>query len=230
VTDTDDTDDEHQTGSYNYYSHGAYALTHQHWVRQVISAGGFNVHDVQGPEASHKFNMHLASLRVKHMENNGTQDSMLRFMCYHTVFEELKYVMPATMRPPRKERSLKPGLYMHLNFHNNLGGPGAIGDKFLHPKLRLTEKEIANLICTRKGLPLNDASYLQIRTVQLLFGQKFVREDGRVFWATELRRDIFRMGGHDKHGNALCCEAVCFLTIDAVAYALIRWFQPHPDS
>ena len=56
------------------------SLTHQHFVEQIVSAGGFNVHDVQAPEAAHKVNMHLPSARVRHLSTNETQASMLKYM------------------------------------------------------------------------------------------------------------------------------------------------------
>ena len=238
-----DTDDEHNTGDYKYYSHGAYTLTHQHWGDQVISAGGFNVHNTQGPEAAHRFNMHLASQRVRHLDSNTTQDSMQRFTCDHTVFEELKHVMPEALpTKTRRKPSSRPGLFMPLNFHNNFAGPQRISDAFLHQQLRLQEVEVANIICQRLQIPLSTASHLKLRSLRLLFGQKFVCQNGRAFWANDERRDIFRLVGLDRYGNALCCEAVCFLTInnikcvipdsaaDSNNYAIIRWLQPHPDS
>jgi hypothetical protein len=39
-TDTDDTDEDVKVGGLGHYSHGNYSLLHQHYVEQVISAGG----------------------------------------------------------------------------------------------------------------------------------------------------------------------------------------------
>lgn len=243
VSDTDDTDDEHKAGDLKYYSHGEYALTHQHWPAQVISAGGFNVHDVQGPEAAHRFNMHLASLRVRHLDSNTTQDSMLRFTCFHAVFEELKHVMPEALpTKTRKKPSSRPGLFMPLSLQHEFTRLERVSDAFLHPQLRLQQVEVANIICRHLRIPLSPESHRKLRSLRLLFGQKYVDQNGRAFWATDERRDIFRLAGFDAHGNALGCEAVCFLTIhnmktvipedveDSQNYALIRWLQPHPDS
>ena len=246
MSDTDDTDDDHKAGDYKYYSHGEYALTHQHWLEQVICAGGFNVHDVQGPEAAHRFNMHLASLRVRYLDSNATQDSMLRFTCSHTVFEELKHAMPeAVLTTTRQTPASRHGLFMPLR----LGPDGSdftrlerVSDAFMHPQLRLQEVEVANIICQQLRIPLSPESHRKLRSLQLCFGMKYVDRNGRAFWATEERRDILRLAGFDADDNALCCEAVCFLTINNIKsvipdsdddlqyYALIRWLQPHPDS
>ena len=243
MSDTDDTDDEHKTGDFKYYSHGEYSLTHQHWIDQVISAGGFNVHDVQAAEAAHRFNMHLASLRVRHGDSNTTQDSMLRFTCFHTVFEEMKHVMPEALpAQTRKTPTSRHGLFMPLKFQHDFTRLERVSDAFLHPQLRLQEVEVANTICRQLRIPLSEESHRKLRSLRLLFGQKYVDQNGRAFWATDERRDIFRLVGVDNHDNALCCEAVCFLTIhhiksvipdsaeDSQNYALIRWLQPHPDS
>ena len=72
-TDTDETDEDQAVGGFGYYSHSTHSLTHQHWVDQVISSGGFNVHCTPAAEASHKINMHRASQRVRHFESNRTQ-------------------------------------------------------------------------------------------------------------------------------------------------------------
>ena len=63
---SDNADDDHVIGGLGFYSHKSKALTHQHWAEQIISAGSFNANDTQASEASHKTNMGLASLRVRH--------------------------------------------------------------------------------------------------------------------------------------------------------------------
>ena len=93
VSDTENTDDDDCVGGFGFYSHGHYCYTHQHWVDQVISAGGFNVHCTQAAEASHKLNMHLASKRVRHLDANRTQDYMLKYMCDLTTFGELQHML-----------------------------------------------------------------------------------------------------------------------------------------
>lgn len=80
-TDTDDTDEDRAVGGQSMYSHNTMNLTHQHWVPQVVSAGGFNVHCVEGPESGHKTNMHVDSRRVKHGDYNETQGNMSNYLC-----------------------------------------------------------------------------------------------------------------------------------------------------
>ena len=95
---TEDTDDEFKLGGFTY-SHGATCLIHQHWVEQVITAGGFNVHCTQSAEAAHKTSAKLASSRVRHLHGMQTVNSMAAYLCTHTVFEHLKYYFPD---PPSK--------------------------------------------------------------------------------------------------------------------------------
>ena len=73
-TDTDSTSDESDIGGMGRYSHGPIGLVHQHWIRQVISAGSFAVHCTEMAETYHKTCMH----RGTHGTKNQTQDSMLR--------------------------------------------------------------------------------------------------------------------------------------------------------
>lgn len=89
-SDTDDTDDESNLGGHRY-SHGPSSLIHQHWVCQVITAGGFNVHCTQSAEAAHKTSAKLAASRVRHLRGMKTVHSMATYLCSHTVFKHLKY-------------------------------------------------------------------------------------------------------------------------------------------
>ena len=217
-------------------------MTHNHWVEQYVSAGGLNVHDVQGPEAAHKFNVHLASLRVRHAGSNQTQDSMLRFVCDYTLFDELKHLLNSERDlVPTQRKAKKPGLYMTIDFETNFAGPGDITDNFLHADIRLQEFEVACLLCQKLQLPQTDEGFLKLRSLRVVFGRQFVRRDGRQFFASNERRDMLFLGGA-VGGNALCGESICFLSIDNVksispdysedthTYALIRWLKPHPDS
>ena len=90
TTDTDDTDEDRDVGGQSMYSHNSMCLNHQHWVDQVVSAGGFNVHCAQGPESSHKFNMHIAAARVRHdASSNVTQTNMLHYLCEQLLFQTI---------------------------------------------------------------------------------------------------------------------------------------------
>ena len=237
ASDTDDTDDDLCVGGLGFYSHSHFCYTHQHWVQQLISAGGFNVHCTQGPEASHKVNMHLPAKRVRHYTSNQTQNEMLAYSCSLTTFAELKHFLQLEHVPIA--RRIKSGLRSPLSCPTF---EVSIGDKFLHRQVRLTEIEVANLVCQVLHLPTNDAAiHERLKTLTFRFSQQFLHQNGRTFWATHRRRDMLRfkpVAGDD----CLCGESVCFVSIDNVqsiqpdnpkdslTFCLIRYLQHHPDS
>ena len=189
-SDTDNTDDDHTVGGLGIYSHSQKCLTHQHWVSQVVSAGGFNVHCTQGPEAAHNVNMHLASARVRHGDANHTQESMLRYLCEMRVFSELSRTLF-----PRKQitRTRTPGLgvLMRSPFPHSSGrapGTTAHQQSFLHREALVTGGEFMDMICDYLGLPKTRHSQLQIgATLRFAFAHKFVMVDGSNFWVTDTR-------------------------------------------
>ena len=226
-----------------YYSHGPFCLTHQHWVEQVVSAGGFNVHCVQAAEASHKINMHLAAARVRHSDINQTQNSMLKYLTNRVVFTELDHFLNNPKKTVKKKQTT--GAHATLYFQHNLSGPLELSDRFLHSDIRLSELEFAKLVLKELQMEPSDATFQLIQSLSFVFSQRFVREDGLHLWATDKelgRRDIYNLCGVDKStGDSLCAEAVCFVDIsglqtmnvdleDSKSYVLVRWLQPHPDS
>ena len=250
TTDTDDTDDEWSVGGQGFYSHGAKCLTHQHLVDQVVSAGGFNVHDVQGPEAAHKVNMHLPSARVRHQTSNETQNSMLRYTCNHILFEELKHRLGLNTSI-RADKTKRAGLRLPLGIQHFSGtNPVRLNARtkntFLGREVRVTVLEFMEMLCLAFGLPRDSpASYQRLKTLNVTFGQSYVREDELTLFGTDSRRDIVSLLGlHD--GNHLCCEIVCFIRLNNLrdvlnnvwqsqddrssTYALVRWLEPHPDA
>ena len=104
---------------------------------------------------------------------------------------------------------------------------------FLHREARIAGVELLDLLCDRLQLPRNRDSYRKLQPLHYVLGQKFIRPDGFTIRATDsnysfdgssdkrsrrCRRDIlFLKGGvtdeHASQTTALCCEAVCFLTI-----------------
>ena len=237
VSDTDDTDEDDSVGGLGFYSHSHFCYTHQHWVDQLISSGGFNVHCTQAAEASHKLNMHLASKRVRHFDANQTQDSMLKYLCDLTTFGELAHWLKLEHVPI--VRKIKHGLRCPLTCSTF---KDSIGNKFLHREVRLTEIEVANLVCQKLHLPLNDTpTHERLKALTWQFSQKLLRQDGRTFWASNQQRDILRFKPVD-NGNCLCGEAVCFVSIcnvkdilpenpkDSLTFCLIRYLRHHPDS
>ena len=98
---TADTSEENKTGGLGKYSHGSLSLVHQHWVQQVISSGSFAVHCTEAAEAHHKTSMRLSSNRVRHSRPNRTQNSMLKYLLRHLLFESLIDEQPV---PPTRQR------------------------------------------------------------------------------------------------------------------------------
>ena len=250
TSDTDDTDDEWCVGGQGFYSHGAKSLTHQHFVDQVVTAGGFNVHDVQGPEAAHKINMHLPSARVRHLSSNETQDAMLRYTCNHTLFEELKHILGLnTSRQIVKTK--RSGVRLPLRIKHFSGSnpllrlDNTTKNAFLGREVRVTVLEFMEMLCSTFGLPRgSNESYRRLKALNVTFAQNYVREDGLALFGNDSRRDIVSlMGLHD--GNHLCCEIVCFVRFNNLrnvlndvvvqqdlssTYVFVRWLEPHPRA
>jgi len=242
VSDTDSTDEEDSIGGLGVFSHGKLCLTHQHWVDQAIVAGGFNVHCTQGAEASHKINMHLVSARARHLDANYTQSRMLTYLRWYQVFEGLHD------KPRPMSRQKKTGVSMLLrilSLNRAVALPFvtvAFQSSFLHEKVRVSGGEFLNLLCDRFGLAQARRSYLQLQSLHFVIALKYTREDLKTFWATDSRRDILRLKGHEG-GNSFCCETICFVQIDNVLslqiddlpsdrvdLVLVRWFSPHASS
>ena len=100
--------------------------------------------------------------------------------------------------------------------------------------------ELMDLLCDRLGLPKTIASYRDMNRVQWSFGQKFTLPSNVHLWATDTqyscatsekicrRRDTFLIRGTEKINvtlpngqvvetpTALCCEAVCFISISGL--------------
>lgn len=239
-SDTDDTDEDVVVGGLGYYSHGYMCLQHQHWVRQVISAGGFNVHCTQAAESAHKIVMHLASHRVQHRDTNRTQENMLHYLCHYVTFSTLDHICKGTQT---KRKPPVPAGGLHLTLANpRLNFTGRWRTDFIHRHVRVQGIELGELICAKLGLPTSIDNLRRLQGAQINIGQKYTRTDNIVFWATADRRDVFMFKG-TLRGDALCAEATCFVHLnglkscypsasvdDCAEYVLVRWFEPHPDS
>lgn len=227
-TDTDDTDDEFRVGGLRYYSHGQLILQHQHWVDQVISAGCFGLHCTQSAEAKHKECMHLASVRVRHLDINSTQSSMLRYLYLRTLCQDIKkkFSVPAPVRTRQYSWGLRSILF-DLKTGNRFASV-AFQETILHSEVRLARVELLGLLCNKLGLPDTRASYTRLEVLSYVCGQKYIRENGKTLWATDSnyhgdgrqdrrRRDILFIKGNERTDdgtrNALCCEAVMFLKV-----------------
>ena len=240
------------------------------WVQQVISAGSFGVHCTQAAEVKHKLIMHTASLRVRHQNVNMTQSSMLRYLCLRTLFDTLYDDYYRAADTTKITRKYSAGVKVPLC---------AMGDQpfasvrfqesILHPEARIARVELLDLLCDLLQLPRNRDSYTKLQELHYALGQKFIRSDGFTIWATHSkysfdgsadnryqrqRRDILFLKGSETDGqeipSALCCEAVCFVTITqwesvqfpiplhmrssivggSLSLVLGRWFTPHRDA
>ena len=253
-SDTESTDDDCNVGGLGIYSHGKKCLTHQHWVSQCVTAGGFNVNCTQGPEAAHVVNMHLASVRVRHRDPNITQHSMLGYLGFMQLFDELSAdIIPVS----RITRRAKAGIRAKLlpTFPDASGEPPGSTrylQAFIHKEARVTGAELLDMICLHLGLPQTRPSRLKIgSSVDFGFGQQFVRQDGIHFWGTDSgygpgrrgssRHDMLWVKGFEGR-NALCAEIVCFVHVSNVDrlqlpgfensfdLVLVRWLEPHGDA
>lgn len=189
---TDDTDDDQRVGGTGYFSHGHKALLHQHWVMQLLSGGSFGVHCTQSAEAAHKLSAKLAGLRVRHLHVNKTQHSMLKYMFYYTLFEDLKTRMPVRITHRRVNNT-------HLNSrvritlsHNFQSSPAerfrspSFQAKFIHKEVPVSNSELMDLLCTKLGLSQTCDSYALLDRLSYTLGQKLIRRnDNKIFWATD---------------------------------------------
>ena len=184
-TDTDDTSDECKTGGLGYYSHGVHCLQHQHWVEQVIIAGGFGLHCTQSAEAKHKECMHLASVRVRHMDINYTQSSMLRYLFLRTLCQDIKKMfLPVTVI---RTRNSTWGLRSILFEFKTVDRFTSVRfqETILHREARLARVELIGLLCNKFGLRDTRASYNRLEVLTYSCGQKYIRRNGQALWATD---------------------------------------------
>ena len=239
-TDTSDTDAEHQVGGLGKLSHSGIALAHQHWVLQVILAGGFNVHCTQGSEASHKLYMRLASQRVQHRRANVTHSNMMRYVTEYMLFESVRlhHIDGELDEVTRKSPKWKLRVGLPLCQHGTTGRLKMGSDLeqvssqrcFIHPQVRLTRFELLDLLCQQLQLPVTIMSYHSLNNLRWTFGGKLSMSNGISYWATDRnyepsgesnhsrRRDVLFLAGTEAGAragqhNALCCQATCFITV-----------------
>ena len=232
-------------------THGPTGLSHQHWVDQVISSGSFGVHCTQAAESYHKLCAKLPSERVRHLHRKKTQLNMLEYLKSNSLFEVMSRTPTA-----RQLLEVSPTIGCPL-----LISMDAYDSTFIHPEVRITRAELIDMMCMELNYPGDQAPLFT--TLQYRFGQKLTRRDGRIFWATDTRynydtglnsrkrRDVLHIKGTEQvRGvtNALCCEAVCFISVMAahlnlsalyrrqlqetgsLVLVLGRWFSPHPNA
>ena len=254
-SDTCDTDDDCDLGGFQY-SHGPLSLIHQHWVKQVTTAGGFNVHCTQSSEAAHKTSAKLAAARVRHLHGMKTVQSMSTYLCAYTVFEHLKKFFP----DPASTGPACPIVYgvkvpVNPDGEYNLMSSASFATphfqvQLLHEEIPVTRVEFMDMLCDQFGLPKSLQTYRHFQRLGFKFGQKFTCSSGEHYWATEsqypfpnvfnrrVRRDRFFVDGVVKkvyrladgrrveRYNALCAEATCFLTVSNLSQVVIPALDP----
>ena len=187
---------------------------------------------------------------------------MLRYLFLRTLFEDMKQFDTRPGIPPL--RTLSFGVRVALCPMQTAERFSAVTfqESFLHREARIARVELLDLLCDKLAIPKTRSSYSRLEMLRYDVGQKFIRSDGLVLWATDTkylpstkgchqRRDILLLQGSEQINttthNALCCQAVIFLTIsdfvlsgltvpisvqdemtqDSVTFILGRWFAPH---
>ena len=114
---------------------------------------------------------------------------------------------------------------------------GPAQQKFLHPDVRVAVVEVLDLMCDKLGLPHTTVSYRRLQTLDWVIGQKFVGQDGQIFWSTTSDYSFGRGGNHSnaRHDcvrlvqteevevndgtslvTAQCCRLVSFWTVSGL--------------
>ena len=158
----------------------------------------------------------------------------------HQIFSEL-HAATIVGRPKRKAKTnisygvrvplrQADGAQVQMRNHFEDLGNVALQRMFLHKEAMITRFELLDLVCDLFGLRRVRSSYQTLNCLSWYFGQKLIRRDGKVFWASNShytyaykgtngqgrRRDCFTVKGTEVvHGvtNALCMEAVVFVTL-----------------
>ena len=249
ATDTDDTTASMKVGGLGFYSHGDQSLTHHHWVRQTISAGSFGVHCTEAAEAALKGVFRHPLSRVKHSEQNVTHAAITNYLCHDLLFRALTptFIPTKVVQP----KALTPGVF--LPYRVKVAGhvqdltlvapfvSATAQCKFLHPDVRVSVVEILDLMCDKLGLPHTTVSYRRLQHLDWVIGQKFVRQDGEIFWSTTsdysyggARHDCVRLVQTEevevndgssivKKVTAECCRLVAFWTVSGLSRLNLRF-------
>ena len=196
-----------KVGGLGFYSHGDQSLTHHHWVRQTISAGSFGVHCTEAAEAALKGVFRHPLSRVKHSEENVTHTAITNYLCQDLLYRDLT---PVFLPPTAVQRKpYAPGVSLPYRIKvaghvQEMSMPAPFvsvraQQKFLHPDVRVAVVEVLDLMCDKLGLPQTTVSYRRLQTLDWVIGQKFVRQDGEIFWSTT--SDYSYGGGSGGGGN-----------------------------
>ena len=178
------------------------------------------MHCTEAAEAKHKTCMGLASHRVKHLRQNLTQTSMLRYQQRHSLFELLH--ARQVLEVESRKRSYPPKYKILLPLQvPSMDGPIPVTmgqmlhtvaqqQSFLHKEARIARVELMDLLCSRLQLAKTRLSYTIMNQLKWSFGQKLVTSGRTTFWATDSnyicptsenkcrRRDKFLLLGTEK--------------------------------
>ena len=182
--------------------------------------------------------MTLASLRVRHLGDQHTKESMLHYLLMHLLFTELQADSEVTrLRRPKVNFKygtrlplLNNGVALEMRIDGKDLGSTTLQRMFLHSEVMVARFELLDLVCDLFQLPRRRESYSSLNCLSWDFGQKFIRQDGKVFWATNTRysfaykgrqgqgrrRDCLAIKGTevvDGVTNSLCMEAIVFITL-----------------
>lgn len=202
-----------------------------------VFAGGFNVHCTQSAESVHKLCMHLASARVHHRDLSSTKSAMLRHLLLRYLFEDMQQLDTRPRLPPLRRLNLRTpphGVRCELCRFDTAEKftEQSFQEKFLHRQARIAKVELMDLLCDKFEMSRSLGSYERLEQFRYFMGQNLVRRDGMKLWSTgtkypsnkrgKERGDILRIEGHERVGhtnNALCCEAIAFLTVTGLDHA-----------
>ena len=218
---------------------------HQHWSRQAESHGGFNVHDTESAEAHHKSCMVLPAKRVRHFNYNKTCEGMQKYLLEYTLFDAVKSHLHAGVTTKERGvvsavrvplRRLVGGKIYDVTMGKNLHTV-EIQQTIIHDEVRIARCELLDLLCAKLELPFTQASYIKLEGLQWKFGQKLIRSDGEIYWATDTQYSFFTgnnsrrrrdnlilygdemvnvkllNGRREPRKTALCCQAICFINL-----------------
>ena len=199
ATDSASTDDEFKVGGLHYYSHGVLNLVHQHWTRQIQSAGGFQVHNTEAAEGFHKTCMSLPAKRVRHFDTNRTYLAMQNYLQRNLLFSACKRLRP--LEKNDAERRLEPGVKLPLrHLIGSVVAEVIMGTdlksehkqtSFIHDEVRVARAELLDLVCVKLGIPATQASYTKLEQLQWCFGQKLMLPCGTTYWATDTQYSFY---------------------------------------
>ena len=170
---------------------------------ELLSAGGFNVHNVEAAEAHHKYSMHLTSMRVRHLSLTQTYQSMQRYLQRDLLFQHLAdMVAPAKLPAPRTYSSdvRVPLKVICVNGVKEV----VMGDvtclaqhhTVLHDEVRVFRGELLDLVCRKFGMSPTKDAFTLLQDLTWSFGQKLVLVDpmqisSKIYWATDSQYTYF---------------------------------------